>query len=216
VIRAVVRRAPCENGINPDYNLRGAVVKPARSVSFAYDCWHNRRDQERSPFHEALFAAADTPEEEPTHELLREHLKRILPDYMVPSLFVSLETLPISVNGKVDRSALPDPGRRRPQMQRRSVAPRSPIEAALAEIWMAVLGLDAVGVEDDFLHLGGESLLATQVISRVGQVFGVEVPLRSFFESPTISALAHMILRKLAAGRDDIENILDELENSVA
>src|SRR6185369_2182161 len=121
---------------------------------------------------------------------LRGLLQQQLPAYMVPSALVLLEQLPRTASGKVDRAALPEPG----QFQSESfVAPRNPLEELVAEIWSQVLKLPQVGVADNFFHLGGHSLLATQVISRVREVFGVEVSLRAFFESATVAGLCSQI-----------------------
>jgi len=121
---------------------------------------------------------------------LRGLLQQQLPAYMVPSALVLLEQLPRTASGKVDRAALPEPG----QFQSESfVAPRNPLEELVAEIWSQVLKLPQVGVADNFFHLGGHSLLATQVISRVREVFGVEVSLRRLFEEPTLRDFSRTI-----------------------
>ena len=119
---------------------------------------------------------------------LRRFLFSALPVYMVPADFVVLESLPLSSTGKVDRRALPAPGRR--SAAAGFVPPRTPVEERLAAIWGALLAREAVGVEDNFFDLGGHSLLATQVISRVRESFGVDLPLRLLFEGPTVEALA--------------------------
>jgi acyl carrier protein len=121
---------------------------------------------------------------------LRAGLKKRLPEYMVPSVFVVLEALPLTPNGKVDRSALPAP---EPEARNEGASPRTPVECALAGIWCELLGLDKVFVGDDFFGLGGHSLLATRVASRLREAFGVEVPLRALFESPTLESLADQI-----------------------
>ena len=121
---------------------------------------------------------------------LRGWLEERLPGYMVPAAFVLLGSLPRTPNGKVDRRALE---RIAPEMERVAegwLAPRTPTEELLAGIWAQVLGLQRVGVEESFFELGGHSLLATQVMSRVKDVFGVELPLRRLFASPTVSGLA--------------------------
>ncbi len=123
---------------------------------------------------------------------LRSYLKQKLPEYMVPSAFVTLETLPLTANGKVDRRALPVPDRAK-ALAGAYVAPRSPVEETLVGIWAELLRLKQVGIHDNFFELGGHSLLATQMVSRVRDAFGVELPLRSLFEAPTIAQLAKVI-----------------------
>jgi len=113
-----------------------------------------------------------------------------LPDYMVPSAYVTLDTLPLTPSGKVDRRALPVPEGRRPELEEAFVAPRTPTEEVLAGIWAEVLGLEQIGIYDSFFELGGHSLLATQVISRIRRVFHVELSLRTLFEEPTVAGLA--------------------------
>ncbi|HZN08101.1 MAG TPA: amino acid adenylation domain-containing protein, partial [Pyrinomonadaceae bacterium] len=121
---------------------------------------------------------------------LREFLKGRLPEYMVPSAWMTLERMPLTVNNKVDLRALPSPDNLRPELEETFVAARTQTEATVTEIWMEVLQLDKVGVTDDFFELGGHSLLATQVISRTREVFHVEVPLRLLFETPTVAGFA--------------------------
>jgi acyl carrier protein len=121
-------------------------------------------------------------------EALRAHLRRSLPEYMVPSAFVVLHALPLTPNGKLDRKALPAP--ELASAEETYVAPRTPVEEVLAGIWAEVLRVDRVGVEESFFELGGHSLLATRVASRVREVFGVEMPLRALFEGPTVAELA--------------------------
>ncbi|MEG3972562.1 amino acid adenylation domain-containing protein, partial [Microcoleus sp. T2B6] len=128
-------------------------------------------------------------------------LKQQLPDYMIPSAFVVLEALPLTPNGKVDRRALPAPDLRKEQ-EKFFVAPRTPIEEMLASIWGNILSIEsAVGVQDNFFELGGHSLLATQVISRMRDTFGIELPLRSLFEAPTIAELASRVENSLKNGQ---------------
>jgi amino acid adenylation domain-containing protein len=129
---------------------------------------------------------------------LREHLRRELPEYMVPSAFVPLDALPLAPNGKLDRKALPAPDFA--PAEERYVAPRTPTEEVLAEIWAETLRRDRVGVTESFFALGGHSLLATRVVSRVRQVFGVEVPLRALFEGPTVAELAGRVEEMRRAG----------------
>jgi amino acid adenylation domain-containing protein len=124
---------------------------------------------------------------------LRSFLRERLPDYMAPSFFVFLDELPMTATGKVDRLALPAPQPDEFESRRGYVAPRTPTEEAIAAIWAAVLGLQQVGIEENFFEMGGHSLLTTQVISRLRQALAVEIPVRILFEQPTISALAETI-----------------------
>ncbi|MEG4292485.1 amino acid adenylation domain-containing protein [Microcoleus sp. C2C3] len=138
-------------------------------------------------------------EESSTVQQLRHFLKAKLPEYMVPSAFVLLESLPLTPNGKVDRRALPKPDLDRTLLEK-YIVPRTPIEEMLAQIWAQVLKVEQVGIHDNFFELGGHSLLATQVISRLPEAFGISLPLRSLFESPTIAQLSEVILRELKTG----------------
>jgi amino acid adenylation domain-containing protein len=128
--------------------------------------------------------------EPPAPEELRGHLRERLPVYMVPSAFVTLDALPLTPNGKVDRRALPAPDAARRDVAGDYVAPRDATEEALAGIWGEVLKRERVGVHDNFFDLGGHSLLATQAMTKLAQHFGVELPLRAIFESPTVAQLA--------------------------
>jgi amino acid adenylation domain-containing protein len=124
---------------------------------------------------------------------LRSFLRERLPEYMMPSTFVLLDALPLTSNVKINRAALPAPDSARPELDRAFSAPRSQVEAKLARIWAGVLKLDRVGIHDNFMELGGHSVLATQIVSRLRDAFRVELPLRSVFESPSVAELAEKI-----------------------
>ncbi|MBW4592038.1 MAG: amino acid adenylation domain-containing protein [Brasilonema angustatum HA4187-MV1] len=126
-------------------------------------------------------------------EQLRTFLSDQLPDYMMPSAFVEMESFPLTPNGKVNRRALPEPSNSRPELSQTYVEPRTPTEEILAGIWRDVLGLQKVGIYDNFFDLGGHSLLATQVIALTRKAFGIELPLLSLFESPAMAPLAQKI-----------------------
>ncbi|HEU4884020.1 MAG TPA: amino acid adenylation domain-containing protein, partial [Longimicrobium sp.] len=131
-------------------------------------------------------------------EALRAHVRRSLPEYMVLAAFVSLDSLPLTPNGKLDRKALPAP--ELAAGADRYVAPRTPAEEVLAGIWAEVLRIERVGVTESFFELGGHSLLATRVVSRVRELFGVELPLRVLFEGPTVAELAVRVEEMRRAG----------------
>ncbi|WP_425470021.1 phosphopantetheine-binding protein [Streptomyces tateyamensis] len=122
---------------------------------------------------------------------LRAHLRELLPDYMVPAQWAVLDVLPLTPSGKVDRKALP--ALARPAEQRGYLAPRDPAEEAVAGFWCEVLGLDRVGVLDDFFALGGHSLLATRVLARIRSAFGIDLALRVLFEATTVAELADAV-----------------------
>ncbi len=129
----------------------------------------------------------------PTAKELRGFLKDRLPEHMVPAVFMLLNALPLTNNGKVDRSALLTPDERRPDTGEVFVACSTPTEDLVAEIWGQVLGVERIGIHDNFFQLGGHSLLATQVVSRIREAFEVEIPLRNIFEAPTVAGLAENI-----------------------
>lgn len=123
---------------------------------------------------------------------MRQYLKETLPEYMVPHIFVTLETLPITPNGKIDRRALPKPELDSTIVEK-YVAPRTPIEELLTQTWLQVLKVEQVGIDDNFFELGGHSLLATQLVSRIRNIFQVELPLNKLFAAPTVRELASII-----------------------
>ena len=125
---------------------------------------------------------------------VRSFVRERLPEYMVPSAWVLLDVFPLTPSGKVDRKALPDPGSAPQEKDERAfVAPRDLTEEILAQIWAEVLGLPRVGVADNFFDLGGHSLLGTRMVSRVRDALGVELPVRTLFEAPTVEALAKRV-----------------------
>ncbi|MBS1808491.1 MAG: amino acid adenylation domain-containing protein [Acidobacteria bacterium] len=125
---------------------------------------------------------------------LRTQLRAVLPAQMVPSAFVLLERLPLTPNGKVERKALPTPAEVGTENTPRSVAPRTPTEALLANIWASVLKREQIGVYENFFDLGGHSLLATQIVARIRQAFRLELPLRTLFETPTVAGITETIV----------------------
>jgi amino acid adenylation domain-containing protein/non-ribosomal peptide synthase protein (TIGR01720 family) len=143
----------------------------------------------------AYLVAAGEPA--PSGAELREHLRRHLPESSVPAAFVALEAFPLTPNGKVDRRALPAPDGARPDLGVWT-APRTPAEEVLAGLFSSLLGVERVGVHDDFFLLGGHSLLAARVAARVREAFGTNLPLRRLFETPTVAGLAALLERERA------------------
>ena len=124
---------------------------------------------------------------------LRAFLEERLPEYMVPSTFVQMEALPLTRNGKIDRHALPEPDRGRPDTGKKYASPRDAVELELTKIWESVLGVEPIGIEDRFFDLGGHSLLAVRVVARIEKAFGKKLPLVAIFVAPTIEKLAARI-----------------------
>jgi acyl carrier protein len=145
---------------------------------------------------------------------LRKFISEKLPDYMTPSAFVRLDALPLTPNGKVDRRALPDPGSARPDLNRRYTPPATTTEKQLASIWSKVLSVDQVGIHDNFFDLGGHSLAASRVISRVIQTFQLELPVKALFDAPTIAEMAAIIKQNQTKRANDAEiaQMLREVE----
>ncbi len=144
---------------------------------------------------------------------LRAALAETLPDYMLPSTFILLDALPLTNTGKVDRQGLPTPGQGRPALAVPFAPPITPIERALADLWTDVLALDAVGIHDPFLDLGGDSLLASQIVARACRLFDVEVAQRDLFQTPTVADMAALIeQRRVTAMDGQVRRLLEEVE----
>jgi acyl carrier protein len=142
----------------------------------------------------------------PTASVLLQYLRERLPDFMVPSVFTELTTLPLQPGGKVNRAALPAISGERPELGGYT-APTGPVQEALAEIWAQILNVTQIGAHDSFFDLGGHSLLATQVISRVRVAFDLAIPLSALFDQPTVSELARVIEDRIVA---EIEHMSEE------
>lgn len=170
-----------------------------------------------NPSGESRLVAYFTPRQGlgPSVNDLRHYLGEKLPNYMCPAMFMALDSLPLTRNGKVDRDALPAPDNFRPNLSTTFVAPRNPTESKLALIWADVLCLDRIGVDDNFFDLGGHSLSATRIISRVIKSFQMELPVNALFQSPTVGDMAAVIRQNQnpMASQDRLAQILSELEN---
>jgi acyl carrier protein len=160
------------------------------------------------------YVVAAAAESAPSTGVLRAFLQEKLPDYMIPSAFVSMDALPLTANRKVDRRALPVPDERRPDIEESFAAPRNAVENALAEIWGEILRIEKVGIQDNFFELGGHSLMATKIFSRLSDFFQVVIPLRQLFLYPTIAEFALIIAGKLEkTEQENVKQLLDEFED---
>jgi amino acid adenylation domain-containing protein len=144
---------------------------------------------------------------------LRRQLKLKLPDYMIPAAFVLRDDFPLTPNSKVDRRALPPPEQTRAELEATYVAPTTETECTIASIWQEVLHLQRIGIHDNFFDVGGHSLLALQVMSRVHEKLGVEVPLRTIFQTATVAGLAETVLQlKSQQEKREQEEVLKRIE----
>lgn len=162
------------------------------------DTPHDMPNDKRIVAYVVLNGECATPADE-----LRRVIKEKLPNFMIPSAFVVLEAMPLTPNGKIDRQALPIPDHARPAIEEAFTAPRTPIEEMIAAIWSETLKLEKIGIHDNFFILGGHSLLATQVVHRVRDTFNVALPLRLFFETPTVADLAAYVAHTQVREADD-------------
>ncbi|HEV2472153.1 MAG TPA: amino acid adenylation domain-containing protein, partial [Chthonomonadales bacterium] len=165
--------------------------------------------------HEKRLVAYLVPDgQSPSPDLITSHLRKTLPEYMIPSAYVFLEKLPLSPNGKINRLALPSPTRADRRTEGAAyVAPRTPLEEQVLLLWSDALDADTIGVHDNFFEIGGHSLLAARIMARVRDAFGVDLPMTALFEDPTPSALAEAIEAALVGNSDDIDSLLAELES---
>ncbi len=156
-------------------------------------------DREDTPGHRRLVAYVTPRDGAPlgTREL-RRALQARLPDYMVPSTFVVLDELPLTAHGKIDRNALPAPGAARLELVKSYTAPRTAVERVLANIWQQILNIERVGIHENFFDLGGHSMLAMQLASRVREDFGIDLPIAAVFSSPTVAGLGDCLLQDRA------------------
>ena len=188
--------------IDDQIKVRGYRIEPAEIVA-ALSAHPAIREsvvvaREAAPGDKRLVAyVVIHPGSRPTHGALRDFLAARLPDYMVPATFVALPSLPLNASGKIDRAALPPPDDATVLRDEGYVAPRTPVEERVAAILAPLLGLQRVGVLDDFFMLGGHSMLGTQLIARLREIFSVQLALRTIFETPNVAGLSAEIERLL-------------------
>lgn len=209
VLRARVTATLCENKLNPDYRVSGQLIRAnGESVGFDYTSYHYKPAYKQTPFYRSLFAPErDRPERDREDAIkvishqpvniksqdLRAYLKDRLPEYMIPAAFVTLEALPLTPNGKVDRQALPAPSAERSDSGSTYVQPQTQLEQTIAAVWQEVLGVEQVGIQDNFFDLGGHSLLLAKAQARLQEITGKEIQIVEMFRSPTVSTLAEYL-----------------------
>jgi surfactin family lipopeptide synthetase A len=206
--------------VDHQIKIRGVRVEPAEveralrqhpsilaAILVAYE---DKRDHTR-----LVAYVVPEPDSTPTVHELRGYIAQYLPEHLIPAGFVFLDALPLNPHGKVNRAALPVPANLRPDLDTPFVAPRSSIEKQVSEIWREVLSLDCVGVNDHFLELGGDSLLAAQVIHRVMERFQLKLSVQSLFNSPSVAEMAVAIgeHRGSDGGADELDHVIAELES---
>ena len=179
-----IEPAEIESAIDRHQAIAASVV-----VARNYDCSGNR-----------LIAYVTTRNESaPTATELREFLESSLPHYMIPAVFVQLEELPLTANGKFDRMSLPDPGDENRLREQTFAAPRTPTEQRVAGILSSLFNVKEVGIDDNFFLLGGHSLAGAQLVIKIRNAFGVDLPLRAIFDAPTIAGLSATIEQQIIA-----------------
>ncbi|MBE9229457.1 amino acid adenylation domain-containing protein, partial [Phormidium sp. LEGE 05292] len=208
IIQAVCSRTLCDNNLNPDYAIKGSLLKKnGEKIEFEYVSYHYKNNFRQTPFYQRLFANYESGEN--NNQLdnlvpsLRANLKKLLPDFMIPSSFVVLENLPLTPNGKVDYRALPMP-ESRSGIEANLVAPVTAVEEILATIWKEVLKVEALGIHDNFFELGGDSILSIQIITKARQA-GLQLTVNQLFAHQTIAELAAV------AGTTKVIQIAQEL-----
>jgi amino acid adenylation domain-containing protein len=173
------------------------------------------REDETTGSNLVAYVVSDTPHLD--IEGLRQHLSRQLPNYMMPAAIIPIAERPLTPNGKLDRQRLPIPDFRLLQAnQPPYIAPRTPLEIEISQLWSTLLNVTPIGVEDNFFALGGHSLLAMQLLAQIKQQYQVEIPLQPLFEKPTLGQLADLILVEQMQGLDAelLESILAEVEQT--
>jgi amino acid adenylation domain-containing protein len=187
--------------IDDQIKVRGYRIEPEEIVTLLDRCYgvetsvvvaRGENDDTR-----LIAYVVPTPGVKLDHDSLQAYLKKYLPDYMIPAAFVRIDQLPIGANGKIDRAMLPAPTPENTSEDKIWVGPSTPVEARVVAILAELLGVQKVGVHDNFFFLGGHSLLGTQLIARARDSFGIELPLRTVFDSPTASQLSAEIERLL-------------------
>ena len=194
-IKATIVRQLSDNGLNPDFIISGELIRDAATnIPFSYKTSNHEEKYRSNSFYDKLFSEDHVIEK--TSDInpgyILSHLESQLPDYMIPKLWVELEEFPLTPNGKIDRKALPVPGAEA-YSKKDYIAPASETEKKLAAIWEDVLGLEKIGVQDEFFYLGGNSLNAVKIISRIRKELEIKIEIKDVYNLKTIRDLAFHI-----------------------
>lgn len=194
-IAITIARRLCGNGFNVDFFLDGTVTRAAgEAVPFACRSAHFGDGFRRTPFHAGLFAGEGVPRfEAPTPAVVRRHLLGAVPAHAVPSFLVPLDRLPVTINGKIDRAALPAPGDVAEGARRgEALAPQTPLERQVLDVWREIMSRPDMTAGDDFFSMGGDSIRAIQIVSRLRQL-GWKAEIRDVFQNPTVAQFAGVL-----------------------
>ncbi|QXU43274.1 non-ribosomal peptide synthetase [Pedobacter sp. D749] len=195
-IEGEIVRKLSENNLNPDFIIKGCLKRTGyEDLFFEYDAPHIIEHFRGHEYYTQLFADEKlkiTPIL--NHQSIRNHLEKFLPDYMLPEHMIFLDQFPLTRHGKIDHKNLPNPEvYLEEKVQRGYVEPQTEIECRLASIWKDVLGLDRIGIEDNFFDLGGQSMKAIQIVSRVYKELNIKIELKNIFELQTIKGLGELL-----------------------
>ena len=194
----LMMEAPTQQlGLCPIGGLQEVVLKEALGVGEHHLCLHSLVGGQIDPSQMIQWLQSEPNDvsrgSQTWQDGLRTFLQEKLAAYMVPSIYIALDSLPLNANGKVDRNALPVPNLDEYDAIKTIVAPRTPIEEQIAEIWQEVLNNDTASIDHNFFEMGGDSLMATRLLTRLRQTFDVDLSLRTIFANPTIAQLAGII-----------------------
>ncbi|GJM33280.1 MAG: non-ribosomal peptide synthetase [Saprospiraceae bacterium] len=185
-----IMRKLSSNKINPDFYLEGKLIKSdGTTFPISFDSYHHENVHSNNPFYNKLFEnghVRQLPKKDPAK--LKKELSLRLPEYMVPEIIVEIDEFPLTISGKVDKNALPDADSNT-LLREDYLAPRNEIEEQLAVVWCELLGLDRIGINDDFFDLGGHSLLATRTVAAIKEKLAINIPISTLFDYPTIAEL---------------------------
>jgi amino acid adenylation domain-containing protein len=198
IITAVGSGMLSANRLTPNYRISGSLHQQTGRIDFDFASERETREFRSNGFYQALFAEGyeqrfATPSTHANSKALEERLRDVLPEYMLPSVFMTIPELPLTPSGKVDRRKLPAPVRLK--LAETSLEPRTELERSIAAIWQDLLHIERAGVDENFFDLGGHSLLAVQMVSRLRKQLNLTMPVAGLFQYPTIRLLAKALLR---------------------